>query len=66
MIFGNPMTFTIEPENIQAILAKQFKEFGLGETRNANFNPLLGHGIVSSPKQLKWGSLDTKISVVRL
>jgi hypothetical protein len=41
------MIITIDPKNIQAILAVQFKEFGLGEGRNGNFNPLLGHGIVS-------------------
>ena len=35
---------TIEPENIKAILATQFKEFGLG-TRHREFYPLLGDGI---------------------
>lgn len=40
--------FTIEPKNIQAILATQFKDFELGERRNGNFKPLLGHGIVSN------------------
>ena len=49
MIFGSPTTFTIDPKNIQAVLATQFKDFGLGDMRNGNFNPLLGHGIVSSP-----------------
>jgi hypothetical protein len=39
--------FTSDPKNIQAILALQFKEFGLGDARNGNFEPLLGHGIVS-------------------
>jgi len=38
---------TIEPRNIQAILATQFKDFGLGKRRNGNFAPLLGKGIVS-------------------
>ncbi|KAB2576243.1 Cytochrome P450 52A9 [Lasiodiplodia theobromae] len=40
--------FTIEPKNIQAILATQFKDFELGERRNGNFKPLLGHGIFAS------------------
>ncbi|USP73415.1 translation initiation factor if-2 [Curvularia clavata] len=40
--------FTIEPKNIQAILATQFKDFGLGKVRNRNFSPLLGHGIFST------------------
>lgn len=35
---------TIEPENIKAVLATQFKEFGLG-TRHREFYPLLGDGI---------------------
>lgn len=47
-VFGSPMTFTIEPKNVQTLLATQFKDFGLGEWRNGNFNPLLGHGIVSN------------------
>lgn len=35
---------TIEPENIKAILATQFKDFCLG-TRHEQFDPLLGDGI---------------------
>ena len=35
---------TIEPENIKALLATQFKDFGLG-TRHREFYPLLGDGI---------------------
>lgn len=47
-IMGAGSHFTIEPRNIQAVLATQFKDFGLGERRNVNFFPLLGWGIVSS------------------
>jgi hypothetical protein len=47
-IMGGEGYFTIEPRNIQAILATQFKDFGLGRIRNKNFSPLLGHGIVSN------------------
>jgi hypothetical protein len=47
-LMGGESIFTIEPKNIQAILATQFKDFGLGERRNGNFSPLLGHGIVSN------------------
>jgi hypothetical protein len=46
-IMGTKGFFTVEPKNIQAILATQFKDFGLGERRNNNFAPLLGFGIVS-------------------
>jgi len=35
---------TIDPENIEAILSTQFKDFGLGD-RRACFFPLLGEGI---------------------
>jgi cytochrome P450 len=47
-IMGSEGCFTIEPRNIQAILATQFKDYGLGKRRNGNFFPLLGHGIFSS------------------
>ena len=47
-LMGAMTHFTIEPKNIQAVLATQFKDFGLGERRNGNFSQLLGHGIVSS------------------
>jgi cytochrome P450 len=46
-IMGAEGYFTVEPKNIQAILATQFKDYGLGKRRNGNFAPLLGHGIVS-------------------
>lgn len=38
--------FTVDPTNIQAILATQFHDFGLGQTRIASFDSLLGSGIV--------------------
>lgn len=47
-LMGAVAHFTIEPKNIQAVLATQFKDFGLGERRNGNFSPLLGHGIFST------------------
>lgn len=50
-VMGVEAIFTIEPKNIQAILATQFKDFGLGKIRNRNFSPLLGHGIV---RKLLW------------
>jgi hypothetical protein len=46
-LLGKDGFFTVEPKNIQAILATQFKDFGLGDARNNNFKPLLGRGIVS-------------------
>ncbi|KAF2707357.1 cytochrome P450 52A12 [Pleomassaria siparia CBS 279.74] len=47
-ILGSTAIFTTEPKNIQTILAIKFKEFGLGESRNSNFFPLLGKGIFST------------------
>ena len=37
--------FTIDPENLQAVLSSQFQDFSLGITRRANFSPFLGHGV---------------------
>lgn len=47
-LMGSIAHFTSEPRNIQAVLATQFKDFGLGEGRIRNFSPLLGHGVVST------------------
>lgn len=44
---GQRRIFTCDPAIIKAVLATQFKEFGLGDDRINNFAPLLGHGIVS-------------------
>jgi hypothetical protein len=46
---------TIDPENVKALLATNFKDFGLGQRLDA-FGPLLGEGIfttgkVSSPSE---------------
>lgn len=46
-ILGQLIIFTIDPKNIQAILATQFKDYCFGDSRNGNFNALLGRGIVS-------------------
>ncbi|KAH6637436.1 cytochrome P450 52A12 [Boeremia exigua] len=47
-VMGAKSIFTVNPKNVQAVLATQFKDFGLGERRNGNFSPLLGHGIFST------------------
>jgi hypothetical protein len=46
---------TIDPENVKALLATNFKDFGLGQRLDA-LGPLLGEGIfttgkVSSPSE---------------
>lgn len=52
---GSRGIFTVEPKNIQAVLATQFKEFGLGERRNINFSSALGKGIVGFVTLLYFG-----------
>ncbi|GAB7349065.1 hypothetical protein MBLNU459_g8025t2 [Dothideomycetes sp. NU459] len=47
-VFGKRGHLTVDPKNIQAVLATQFKDFGLGQTRCNNFSPLLGHGIFAA------------------
>ncbi|KAJ5594074.1 n-alkane-inducible cytochrome P450 [Penicillium hispanicum] len=50
---GQTTIFTIEPKNVQAVLAIKFKDFDLGDNRNTSFRPLLGHGIFSTDGS-KW------------
>ena len=45
---GTPNFGTVDPKNIQALLATQFNDFCLGDTRRKNFFPLLGNGIFTS------------------
>ncbi|TWU72695.1 hypothetical protein ED733_003751 [Metarhizium rileyi] len=42
------MIFTVDPQNIQAMLALKFTDFGLGVNRTDNFRPLLGNGIFAA------------------
>lgn len=46
--FGQDDLITMDPKNIQAILATQFNEFDLGKIRRQNFLPLLGNGIFTA------------------
>jgi len=46
-VMGNVFINTIEPENIKAILATNFKDFGLGK-RIESLGDLLGNGIFTS------------------
>ncbi|KAF2430664.1 cytochrome P450 [Tothia fuscella] len=43
-VLGATSIGTIEPENVEAVLSKQFSDFGLG-LRSPSFYPLLGSGI---------------------
>ena len=44
---GRPVLVTIEPKNVQTVLALKFKDFDLGH-RNKALAPLLGQGIFAS------------------
>ncbi|KAJ8605075.1 hypothetical protein MRB53_041548 [Persea americana] len=45
-ILGQNILFTNDPKNIQAMLATQFSDYDLGETRNSLMGLTLGSGIV--------------------
>ncbi|KIM98612.1 hypothetical protein OIDMADRAFT_105115 [Oidiodendron maius Zn] len=47
-ITGRALIFTVEPRNIQTVLADKFKDFELGDYRKKALLPLLGHGIFAS------------------
>ena len=47
VMMGKTFINTIDPENVQALLATNFKDFGLAERRSA-FGPLLGKGIFTT------------------
>ena len=47
-LFGKMTLNTIEPKNVQAVLALNFKDFEIGEIRNASFRPFLGKNIFTS------------------
>lgn len=46
---GEKHIHTMDPKNIQAVLATQFKDFELGPPRQQGLRPFLGVGIVSRP-----------------
>ncbi|KAK7921536.1 hypothetical protein PG985_009558 [Apiospora marii] len=46
-MMGQPLVMTCEPENVKAVLASKFEDFGLG-TRMRAMDRLLGHGIFTA------------------
>ena len=51
---GKTHFVTSEPENLKAILATQFKDFGLPQIRILDFKPMLGPGIVRQTNSMTW------------
>jgi cytochrome P450 len=49
---GERVILTAEPENIKAILATQFKEYGKGEQFRKDWHAFLGNGIFTTDGQL--------------
>jgi hypothetical protein len=47
-MLGSYGYITSDPKNVQAILATQFNDFELGESRRGNFFPMLGNGIFTT------------------
>lgn len=47
-VLGTRSVVTVEPKNVQAVLATQFDDFELGEGRRGNFFPVLGLGIFTA------------------
>jgi cytochrome P450 len=47
-LLGDTLIITIDPKNVQTILALKFDDFELGPNRNEALRPLLGHGIFAS------------------
>ncbi|CAK7205653.1 hypothetical protein SEUCBS139899_008432 [Sporothrix eucalyptigena] len=47
-ILGRRIIFTDDPENIKAILATQFQDYGKGEPFHAEFEPFLGDSIFTT------------------
>ena len=48
---GRRFLFTADPENIKAMLATQFNDFGKGETFHRDWKPFLGDGIFATDGQ---------------
>lgn len=49
-LFNSSVVITIEPENIQALLATKFNDFELGKARRENFSDVLGNGIFTAER----------------
>lgn len=65
-ILGSWYHTTVDPENVKAMLATQFKDFELGPLRMNLFGPLLGHGIFTSDGQEWYVNLNHFKRVVLL
>jgi hypothetical protein len=56
-VLGAKTILTVDPQNIQAVLAKQFHDFGVGPVRRGNFRAMLGDGIFTDDGKAWYVSL---------
>lgn len=63
---GATMIQTYDPKNVQALLATQFNDFGLGANRNGNMGAMLGSGIVSLCPRLLGHAADPVYSSLKM
>ena len=61
-ILGKKIMFTADPENMKAILATQFNDFGKGERFREDWRPFLGASIFTADGQL-WHDLRQLVRV---
>lgn len=54
-VFGRRIVFTVDPDNIKAILATQFSDYGKGEPFHREWSPFLGDSIFTTDGAL-WHS----------
>ena len=57
---GRQAVLTADPENLKVMLAKNFQDFGLGDTRKDGLKPLFGSGIFNFDGQVwqvSWKSM---------
>ena len=52
MVAGDRLIFTAEPDNVKAVLATQFSDFGKGEDFNREWHAFLGDSIFSTDGKL--------------
>ncbi|KAI9047002.1 hypothetical protein LZ554_009076 [Drepanopeziza brunnea f. sp. 'monogermtubi'] len=48
LLLGDPVINTVEPENLKAMLATQFKDFAIPSRRKEALGPTFGHGIFTT------------------
>lgn len=56
-VLGSTVIHTAESKNIKALLATQFSDFGLGETRRRVLVPLVGNGIFTADGEAWYASI---------